>query len=150
MQLIHKFSGKKITIIGHEKSKIDGSILLFVKGWGRNERIDLSGVTTLNGQPVTDDMFVIKKTPIQERVELIMQINYLSRNPTTGRMLAAKAEGFISEIQIAAGSRGLKHVATHPNQFVADVADSIMKFGKCSEKQAYILAKYADEVGIKP
>src|SRR5574341_2179743 len=79
MQLIHKHTGKKITVIGHEKSKVDGRLLLAIKGWNKNERIDLNGVTTLDGSAVTEDMFVVKKTPLQERIDRIMEINALSK-----------------------------------------------------------------------
>ena len=69
---------------------------------------------------------------------------------------APKNEGawsdLLADIQVLA--EGLEGVGENygktesANKFVADVCKSVRRYGKCSEKQAYIIAKYASENGI--
>jgi hypothetical protein len=96
-------------------------------------------------------------TTLQDLKVEILKINNLSlyRNSNSGDILSKGAQEIIAEIQIRAGGRGLEHLAeskvfkTVPNAMIASITDSVTKWGKCSEKQAYCLAKYAFENGVK-
>lgn len=96
------------------------------------------------------------KTDLEKMIEAILTINNLSKynQSNSGEILSRKAQDIITQIQIKAGGKGLQHlrnskvIETNANDFVGSVADSVMKFGRCSIKQASILAQYAIDNNI--
>lgn len=138
-----------LTVIGIQKSRVDGRLLLQIKGWKPNQVLDLKNATTLDDKPLTPEMFETKSaySNLQEIKEILMWCNGWSE-----RKLHGTWSDLLAEIQIQA--EGLEGIGTNygkttaSNKFVADICKRVRNYNRCSEKQAYIIAKYADEHGI--
>ena len=138
-------NGKTKTVWGTQKSKVDGRLLLKIG----NDLYNMDAATTMDGNPLTNEMFTenTKTNNLNEIKEVLMWCNGWN---------APKNEGawsdLLADIQVLA--EGLEGVGENygktesANKFVADVCKSVRRYGKCSEKQAYIIAKYASENSI--
>lgn len=138
-------NGKIRTVSGTQKSKVDGRLLLKIG----NDLYNMDSATTIDGATLTDDMFIneTKSNNLSEIKEVLMWCNGWSAHKTDGAW-----SDLLADIQVSA--EGLEGVGENygktaiANKFVSDVCKSVRRFGKCSEKQAYIIAKYASDNGI--
>lgn len=138
-------NGKTRTVLGTQKSKVDGRLLLKIG----NDLYNMDAATTIDGQPLTNEMFQneTKSNNLNEIKEVLMWCNGWN---------APKNEGawsdLLADIQVLA--EGLEGTGANygktesANKFVADVCKSVRQYGRCSDKQAYIIAKYAYENGV--
>ena len=127
MKAINKYTNKEIELTGIISA--NGKNYLTVKGFKKGEYLAFDSVITLEGTEVTIEMF--KKTSSEPTIiEIIMTINNLSKYIYSGDILSKDAQDLICEISISG------------NDFQKNVANSVLKYGKCSEKQASILANF--------
>ena len=131
-----KINGKTRKVLGTQKSKIDGRLFLKIG----NELYAMKYATSVDGTPLNESMFFDENENLNEIKEVLMWCNGWS---------VAKRDGVWSDLladtQILAedlANDGKK------NSFIANVCQSVRKYSKCSEKQAYIIAKYASKNGI--
>ena len=136
-----KLNGKTRTVRGIQKSKVDGRILLKIGSYLYN----MDAATTLDGNPLTNDMFAssLATSNINEIKDVLMWCNGWNSTKNEGTW-----SDLLAEIQVKAEGLDVIGESKEKNTFIADVCRSVRKYGRCSEKQAFIIAKYADQNGI--
>lgn len=99
-------------------------------------------LTDENGTPLRKAPKKVEPTvtPLQEAIFQLQGVNGLVRGDRSS-LSYQLYEKKISSIEIAAQEAG--------NDFIASVCNSVIKYTKCSDKQAYCLAKFAIDNNIE-
>jgi len=134
MKAIKKSTGKEVILTGYKMAY--GKAYLTFKGADKNSFLSFEMVETLDGNPITPEMFNVAGNEEKNNNDTLVKI-FLSVN---NRFNQNSTYNTACDIVAKINSNG--------SDFIESLKDSFFKYKKLSEKQAYFLAKEALKQGF--
>lgn len=134
MEAIKKSNGEKVTLTGYTIA--NGKTYLTFKGAAKNSVLAFEMVETLDGNPITPEMFNVKGKEEKNNTDTLVKIFLSVNNKMNENTTYNTACALVSKIN------------SNGSEFIESLKNSFFKYNKLSEKQAFFLAKEATKQGL--